>query len=251
MAGRNATSRYKKQLKIGVRYFDVRVKKKKDKLIIFHGPINGQDFLPILADVKNFIINNQTETILLDFQHFDGDSQKDVFNEIKKELYEDNLVVENNTEMSDLEFLDQLKLTDARGKCIVFWGDSTTRYEKWLFLRNDDECTKKGVGLNSYYYEMNHKGSIDDLLGSAHKSYFGNIEEKIEQEGNKGIFILQCQLTDGNKILGPYHRERANGKKISEYIKNLKNSPDYKYLNVIMRDYLTEEKTTDIINLNF
>ena len=56
------------QLKMGVRYFDLRVNKKDDNYVIFHSIINGVDFLPILEELKNFIIENPTEILLLDFQ---------------------------------------------------------------------------------------------------------------------------------------------------------------------------------------
>ena len=58
------------QLEIGARYFDLRVNKLEDDYVIFHSIINGVEFLPILESIKNFIIENPTETLLLDFQHF-------------------------------------------------------------------------------------------------------------------------------------------------------------------------------------
>ena len=81
------------QLKMGVRYFDLRVNKKDDKYIIFHSIINGVEFIPILETIKNFVIENPTETLLLDFQHFKGDSQNDVFDLITNYLYLKNVII--------------------------------------------------------------------------------------------------------------------------------------------------------------
>ena len=237
------------QLQMGVRYFDIRVNKKEDKYVIFHSIINGVEFLPILESIKNFIINNPTEVLLLDFQHFEGNSQNDVYNLITEYLYNYNLLVENNTELSDLEFISNLKLKDARGKCIIFWGDRSKDLSNYIFLRNNDDCSHENMTLNSYYISDYHYKDIAYLEEVAYPIYFDNIKNKIAKE-TKGIFVLQAQLTDGNLIFGPYSKEKTNNKKISEVIKNFKNDEKLTYLNVIMRDFLDIEKCEEIIDLN-
>lgn len=237
------------QLQMGVRYFDIRVNKKEDKYVIFHSIINGVEFLPILESIKSFIINNPTEVLLLDFQHFEGNSQNDVYNFITEYLYNNNLLVENNTELSDLEFISNLKLKDARGKCIIFWGDRSKDLSNYIFLRNNDDCSHENMTLNSYYISDYHYKDIAYLEEVAYPIYFDNIQNKIARE-TKGIFVLQAQLTDGNLIFGPYSKEKTNNKKISEVIKNFKNDEKLTYLNVIMRDFLDIEKCEEIIDLN-
>lgn len=237
------------QLQMGVRYFDIRVNKQEDKYVIFHSIINGVEFLPILESIKNFIINNPTEVLLLDFQHFEGDSQNDVYNFITEYLYNNNLLVENNTELSDLEYISNLKLKDARGKCIIFWGDRRKDLSDYIFLRNNDNCSHENMSLNSYYISDYHYKDIDYVYENAYPIYFDNIQNKIANE-SKGIFVLQAQLTDGNLIFGPYSKEKANNKKISEVIENFKNDEKLTYLNVIMRDFLDINKCEEIIELN-
>ncbi len=237
------------QLQMGVRYFDIRVNKKEDKYVIFHSIINGVEFLPILESIKNFIINNPTEVLLLDFQHFEGNSQNDVYNFITEYLYNNNLLVENNTKLSDLEFISNLKLKDARGKCIIFWGDRSMDLSNYIFLRNNDACSHENMSLNSYYISDYHYKDIAYLVENGYPKYFDNIQNKIARE-SKGIFVLQAQLTDGNLIFGPYSKEKTNNKKISEVIKNFKNDEKLTYLNVIMRDFLDINKCEEIINLN-
>jgi hypothetical protein len=240
------------QLLSGVRYFDLRVNKKEDDFVIFHSIIDGSEFIPILQDIYEFIIENPSEVLLLDFQHFKGDSQQGVLELIEEYFLEDDLLVVNDTDKSDLHFISELTLGDARGKCIIFWGDRSAEFSEinYLFTRNNDNCSRPEMSLNSYYFEEYHKGSSKNLIYNAFPTYFQRIEEKMNNEGYKGIFVLQAQLTDGNLIFGPWSRERAHNKNVSEYIENLKEFEEINYVNVIMRDFLTVEKCEQIIRLN-
>ncbi len=239
------------QLEMGVRYFDLRVNKlSEDEYVIFHSIINGVDFLPILESIKNFVLDHPTETLLLDFQHFEGNSQNDVYNFITEYLYNNDLLVVNDTDLSDLAFINNLQLKDARGKCIIFWGDRSIDLSNYVFLRNNDECTNTNMCLNSYYVTDYHTKNAFYLEGTAYPLYFENIINKIESEG-KGIFVLQAQLTDGNLIFGPWSKEKSNDKKISNIITSFKDNENLKYLNVIMRDFLDISKSEEIINLNY
>jgi hypothetical protein len=156
----------------------------------------------------------------------------------------------NNTKLSDLEFISNLKLKDARGKCIIFWGDRSIDLSNYIFLRNNDECTNSNMSLNSYYVSDYHYKDIDYLVENGYPIYFNNIKSKIENE-YKGVFVLQAQLTDGNLVFGPYSKEKYNCKRISEVVKSFENSEELKYLNVIMRDFLDFDKCREIINLNY
>ena len=240
------------QLLSGVRYFDLRVNQKDGELVIFHSIINGTEFIPILQDIYEFIIENESEVLLLDFQHFSGDSQHRVRELIEEFFLNDNLLVFNDTDKSDLQFISELTLGEARGKCIVFWGDRSAEFSEinYLFTRNNDNCSHTDMSLNSYYFEEYHKGSSKNLIYNAFPTYFQRIEEKIYNEGYKGIFVLQAQLTDGNLIFGPWSRERAHNKNVSEYIENLKEFEQINYVNVIMRDFITTQKCEQIISLN-
>ncbi len=68
--------------------------------------------------------------------------------------------------------------------------------------------------------------------------------------GVDGLFVLQCQLTDGKLIFGPWARERAQDETMSAYIENLGSSEDIDILNVILRDFITPDKCRQIIDLN-
>ena len=240
-----------KQLEMGVRYFDIRVNKTDDgKYLIFHSIINGVEFLPILNSIKEFIIDNPSETLLLDFQHFNGNSQEDVYNFITEYLYDNDLLVVNDTQLTDLQFINQLKMKDTRGKCIIFWGDRSSDLSNYLFLRNNDSCSYDEMCLNSYYDSDYHGKDYNYLTENGYPIYFDNIIDKMTNEG-KGIFVLQAQLTDSKLIFGPYSKEKTNSKKISNYINAFKDKEELKYLNVIMRDFIDVNKCIEIINLNY
>lgn len=241
----------KEQMLSGARYFDLRVNKKENgDLVIYHDILNGLKFIPILNDIKEFLIANPTEVLLLDFQHFKGGSQTAVKALIEEYLYNNNLLVVNQSNNSNLQFISQLTLGQARGKAIVFWGDRSAVLPNYMFMRNNDECTHADLCLNSYYLGDIHKGKIKNFISDAFPIYYKNITDKIANEGYKGIFVLQSQLTDGKIIFGPYSREKLINKRISEYVVSLKDSPNLQYVNVIMRDFLTEEKCLNIIQLN-
>lgn len=237
------------QLNLGVRYFDLRVNKTGNDYVIFHSIINGTKFDPILDSVVKFIDENPSETLLLDFQHFKNDSDDYVYNEVSEKL-KDKLVIQDETK-DELRFIDELSLKDARGKCIVFFGDdSKYTNEKHIFSRNDDECTKKGQALDSCYISEFHGYDSRTFIEGPLKIYASKINEKIVDEGHKGIFVLQCQLTDKSLVLGPYHKERGHEENMNDHIENLAKTNYFHLVNVIMRDFLDENKTQSIIHLN-
>lgn len=237
------------QLNLGVRYFDLRVNKVNDEYFIFHSIINGNKFDPILDLIVNFIKENQSETLLLDFQHFKNGSDEYVCREVSNKL-KDYLIIKDERE--ELNFVDNLKLKEARGKCIVFFGDdSEYTKEDHIFSRNNDTCTKTGQALDSCYISSYHSLESSAFINKALDKYVYKIKEKREKEMHKGIFVLQCQLTDSKLVFGPFHRERSHEQNMENYIKNLANLNYFLEINVIMRDFLDENKANSIINLNY
>lgn len=237
------------QLESGARYFDIRVHKSGESLTIYHSMFDGVDFHEVLSDIGEFITANPSEALILDFQHFKGDSQESVRKLLEEQLLDKDLIVINDTDLSDLQFIHQLKLGDVRGKCLVFFGDGYDCSPGWIFSRNNDECTLGNLCLDSYYIGAIHKSAPDKLISEGHPVYLGRQRERIAA-GEDGLFVLQCQLTDGMLILGPWTRERAQDKSMSAYIEGLGNSASIDILNIVMRDFVTPEKCRQIINLN-
>ncbi len=251
--GRTQGYNIKTQLDMGTRYFDLRVNKEENEYYMYHEMFNGEKFLDVLTAITAFIKENKSETLILDFQHFKGDSELDVINFLNEYLVKDNLVVRNITSLSDLEFISNLILKDTRGKCIVLFGHNDELVSKYdyIFPRNNDACTKTKQVLNSCYISEYNKLNSKDYIEIGLPYYYQNIQNKIETELYKGLFVLQGQLTDGLLIFGPYSKEKTHHKNMTKYIKDIKNDP-YKLslTNIIMRDFLTYEKCEDIIALN-
>ncbi len=240
------------QLKMGARYFDLRVNKTEDGYYMYHAMFNGEKFEDVLSAITSFIKTNTTETLILDFQHFSGGSEADVLSMIDEALVLSELVIKNETSKSDLEFISELTLGEARGKCVILFGNAEMAGNySYLFPRNDDECTKLGQALDSCYISEYNKMKSDDYIETALPYYYENIKEKIAGEGFKGLFVLQGQLTDGYLIFGPYSKEKKHDTNMSKYISEIKNDEERLALtNIIMRDFLTTDKCENIIELN-
>lgn len=110
----------KEQMACGARYFDIRPQLKDGKLVVFHGPITGEDVEPIIDDIKQFLTANPSETLILDFQHFMSDETAIEKTDALLSDKLNGLMVANKTELSDLDFVKSLTLADTRGKASCF-----------------------------------------------------------------------------------------------------------------------------------
>ncbi len=252
--GRTQGYSVKTQLEMGTRYFDLRVNKTENGYYMYHEMFNGEKFSDVLEAIVSFIKTNKTETLILDFQHFKGDSEQDVIKMLEETLVKDNLVVEKDPTISDLELISNLTLKDTRGKCIILFGHNESLVSEYSFLfnRNNDDCTKKEQVLNSCYISEYNKMDSALYIEVGLPYYYQNIKEKIKEESYKGLFVLQGQLTDGMLIFGPYSKEKNHNKNMTKYIEQIKEDPERLALtNIIMRDFLTYDKCENIIALNY
>ena len=63
--------------------------------------------------------------------------------------------------------------------------------------------------------------------------------------------MLQCQLTDNALVFGPRYREGKLIERANDFVRALyDNAEDLPYINIIMRDFVTCEKTALIVWLN-
>ena len=239
-------------LDCGARYFDIRVQKDGNKLVIFHGPIKGVEFEPIVDDIAAFLAQNTTEVLLLDFQHFEGEGVMEAVDAVLQAKLGEK-IIKNDTEMDDLTFAKQLTLGDARGKAMVFWGNfykqgsvSVFASERnYLFQRNNDGGSRGGSVLQSYYTRENNTKSSSKYLAESVTAY---VEQFKNSDG--GFFVMQCQLTDPIFIAGPKFLEGTHNKNASNFVKNLANKDYFDCVNIIMRDYIGVGKCKEIIALN-
>lgn len=239
------------QLKVGCRYFDIRVNKKKNgDLNIFHGPdTTGCSFESVAKDIVEFIKNNPSEFLILDFQHFNNQSQADVITALK-----DTGILEyayhNNTPFSDTDLISRLKLKHIRGKVLITWGsnEANSNDYQYLFRRNNDSCTLPNTVLDSYYNEKENKKASEDFIKEAIPKYMQHIHE------NPKVFtVLQGQLTLPTLIGNLKKLEGKHNANMSSFIRSIEEDKTYiNDINIIMRDFIGSdlEKTNSVLHLN-
>lgn len=237
------------QLDAGTRYLDLRVRLKKGDLVINHTVINGQKLSIVLKQVNTFLYNNPTETVLIDFQKFAGDDEcSSKVMEMALDILGSRIICNDNN-MSDLDFVSALTLKEARGKCLLFWGQDEAyldpSLQKFVFVRDNDSKPRFNSVLHSYYTRANNTRVSKAYIKKSMPEYI----EMFKRE-NSGFFVLQAQLTDPIFIVGPRVMESTHDKNVSEYIIALQDSADLQYINVIMRDFVGARKNKEIIALN-
>lgn len=190
------------QMAVGTRYFDIRVANDGGNLRVFHADLMGDDFMPILSDVSAFLSANPTECLLLDFQHFyGGDAETECKAKTVAAISSvlGDYVLHNDSGLGDLDYVKSLRLGDCRGKCLILWGREDEHVEKdWVFLRDNDEGTREGSVLHSYYQtELNTKSSKAYIVEGL-PYYWQQFDLS-----DGGLFVLQGQLTDNLYVFGP------------------------------------------------
>ena len=240
---------FAEQLARGVRYFDIRVNKKGGDLVIFHGPVNGTDYVELLYQIDEFMDAHPSEFLILDFSHFKNDSESEVFRLFDEIVSAERVV--NDTCMTDSEYLDSLTLGDVRGKCVVFVDPEETEFccRDYLFFKMGDEIEAGQEDLFSLVspYKKLWNGSsakkFTDKILDRYIDTFKGIDS--------GFFVLQCQLTDNALVFGPRYREGKLIERANDFVRALyDNAEDLPYINIIMRDFVTCEKTALIVGLN-
>lgn len=240
---------FAEQLARGVRYFDIRVNKKGGDLVIFHGPVNGTDYVELLYQIDEFMDAHPSEFLILDFSHFKNDSESEVFRLFDEIVSAERVV--NDTCMTDSEYLDSLTLGDVRGKCVVFVDPEETEFccRDYLFFKMGDEVEAGQEDLFSLVspYKKLWNGSsakkFTDKILDRYIDTFKGIDS--------GFFVLQCQLTDNALVFGPRYREGKLIERANDFVRALyDNAEDLPYINIIMRDFVTCEKTALIVGLN-
>ena len=240
---------FAEQLARGVRYFDIRVNKKGGDLVIFHGPVNGTDYVELLYQIDEFMDAHPSEFLILDFSHFKNDSESEAFRLFDEIVSAERVV--NDTCMTDSEYLDSLTLGDVRGKCVVFVDPEETEFccRDYLFFKMGDEVEAGQEDLFSLVspYKKLWNGSsakkFTDKILDRYIDTFKGIDS--------GFFVLQCQLTDNALVFGPRYREGKLIERANDFVRALyDNAEDLPYINIIMRDFVTCEKTALIVGLN-
>ena len=236
------------QLTFGVRYFEINVRLKGDVLYAFYGSYLGERIDDILDAVKNFLKNYPTETVILDFAGFNNQPQEALIASIDKYLAVSSykyIVRKTITSSLDEDFINNLTLSNARGKAIVFMDGDGNEYldKQYIFKRNDSNGNRIYSALQSYYDKDANKMSSQDYVAS-----LPNYVAKYKAS-NQGFFVLQGQLHDGPSLQGPAYYESQHQQNMSNYIINM-DADTVDTINVITRNFIDCTKVCQIIALN-
>ena len=232
---------YLEQLERGFRYFDTRVMYTGGEFYMYHSVKGEMKYSQVLADVKTFLDENPTETVILDFQWTEGGNDKGIFDMLEEKLSDKLINVEGE---SALEFVKALTLGEARGKCLIFVGQNESNLDRpYQIARDKDSEEREGSALRSYYNVSYNRSSSQKYI----EKY---IPEYIEMFKNSkgGMFVLQGQLT--YMLTSIRDGEAKHDPNMNAYVKGLYESNDLQYINIIMRDFVNCEKASYILNLN-
>ena len=232
---------YLEQLERGFRYFDTRVMYTGGEFYMYHSVKGEMKYSQVLEDVKAFLDENPTETVILDFQWTEGGNDKGIFDMLEEKLSDKLINVEGE---SALEFVKALTLGEARGKCLIFVGQNESNLDRpYQIARDKDSEEREGSALRSYYNVSYNRSSSQKYI----EKY---IPEYIEMFKNSkgGMFVLQGQLT--YTLTSIRDGEAKHDSNMNAYVKGLYESNDLQYINIIMRDFVNCEKASYILNLN-
>ena len=235
------------QLACGTRYFDLRIKVKKGECRIYHGPAYSLYLKDILRDVRDFLDSNPSENIILDIHKFGNAEAKSKTVELLDEYLSGKFVTRPEG-VTDLEYIETLTLGEVRGKCLLIWGDVDEYSQNGdrYFLRNDDHGDVEVGCLQSFYERSwNWYYSSSKYIKKAIPTYVNKYKES-----KGGLFVLQAQLTDGCLIIGPRYREGGHEENMNAGVVAMKDSEDLKYINIIMRDFISPAKNCYTLTLN-
>ena len=234
------------QLAAGARYFDVRLRLKGNGDIVFYHTFSSKNtYDDFLTDIKEFLDENESEFLILDYQH--RDPAESAFDDILFGMLEEALGSERilcaPEGMSDINFVNSLTLGEARGKVLVTLGaeKGSDKYD-FVMVRDANEEALEGSVLHSPYIGKYNRSSSEEYVNNYLDEYI-----KLYSQYGGGICVLQGQLTGG--ILE--HEEAKHDPNMTAWLNALeKDSQTLDKINVVMRDYITSKKCADIIKLN-
>ena len=242
---------FAEQLDRGVRYFDIRVNDKGGDLVIFHSIVNGVSYESVLKDIDEFMDAHPSEFLVLDFSHFKNDSEAKVFALLDEMVSAEKVV--NDSNIPDTTFLDNLTLKEARGKLIVFINPEKTDYSDrdYFFYKNGDKVGGDAdtiyASLVSPYKKFWNGKSAEKFTDDILYRYINTFKDI-----DRGFFVLQCQLTDTALVFGPRYREGKLIERANAFVEGLyDDAENLPYINIVMRDFVTCEKSALTIRLNF
>lgn len=236
--GQNQTYRIANQLKLGVRFLDIRLVLKKGTLTVHHGVINMKTtFAEVVEDCREFLHNNPSECVLLCVKRESGD---DIAEAVEAQIAQDG----------DLWYTqnDIPTLGEVRGKIVLFRRFETDR-PIGVNLTDDfrDNCAFAIGGSAPCYVQDYYKLETNDNLPVKWEKI---LDAFAYANSAQDTYVINFTSAYTDKIFG-----LPEVKKTAEYI-----HAQYKALTaewskgnygIVLFDYIDQDLARDLIATNF
>lgn len=250
-----------KQLDSGIRFLDIRVEKKGEKLKLVHdiadckNPENKKENLyldSVINDCKKFLSENPSETILLSYKRDDGANQEETFDTFfEKYLNTDPIWYKENRIPS---------LKEVRGKLVLLNRDNIDKtnekytdfntginLSKWVYQKENTERIYETAELLGRDGTLTGKAfTVQDLYGLTPQKKWNlavlPFIKKPPETDNILITFFSCSSL--------FYNPKRSAKYINKKATNIKLEKGKKYGWIIM-DYPTKKFIKEIINSNF
>lgn len=239
--GRDQNLNIANQLKIGVRFFDLRLGFSNHELNIYHGFLDEKlSFISILTDFTDFLDTNPSETILMCIKHEHGE---DIHDKLKTDL---------NTLGSSLYTENRIPtLGEVRGKIVL-----VRRYQddenKGLNLYNnfaDNTTFDLNNGFQAHVQDYYNLGNNDNL-----ETKYQAIVDCFEYSKASEDSTLVINFTSAYIPLianTPLPKIQVVADYIHPRVKEYLETQTSSYLGIVLFDFVNEELSSLVYQANF
>ena len=234
LSGKCQSLTVKEQLKLGVRFFDIRLKLKNDKLIVVHSFVEqGVDFEDVLSDMCEFIERNPGEFLLVSFKE-DADPTGSSLNFTEKleEMLKAKAVVSQGREIPKT-------VGEARGKMHIIsrYSESTIGFPAYSGWADSTSFELNGIYVQDKYRVDSAEEKIEEIKAA--------FEVAKRREHKLVINFASCYYPDGF----PPTYAGTPALKINPWL--IENLSGLNAEGVILCDFITSELCETIIRSNF
>ena len=197
IAGKCQDLNIKQQLKVGTRFFDIRLKQENDKFKIVHGPADQKlKFDKVLKEMVSFVKNNNSEFLLISLkEESEGKNNNLSFESALEETlkkYED--VISFSTKLP-------ATIKDARGKIfIISRHDLSFGYPSYYFWQDDSSFTLGDLYIQDNYCIEDINEKIEDIKSTIEISNQHSNDKLVLNFTFLNSSSLTCLITQGTNL---------------------------------------------------